>query len=254
MTSAGRGEGGPFSPHPPEVLEAVIKALSPLVTAERLRRLDDVLSRRTRDVVIVLEDIANEHNAAAVLRSAEAFGFFEVHVIESVARFHVSRHIASGAEKWMHIRRHRSTREAYEELRARGYHIWTSVLAPDAVPVHEISIDEKIALVFGNEHRGLSERAMTESDGRFIVPMGGFVESLNISVAAATSCYDLASRRRQAGRTGGLAPGDALSTRASWLARSVRSAPEVLSRLDLPVPTLFQAFEPPMVERTEGVE
>lgn len=251
MSRATSGDGWPFSPHSPELLEQVVRALSPLVTAERQLRLDAVLATRTREVVVVLEDIANEHNAAAVLRSAEAFGFFEVHVIESVARFHVSRHVASGAEKWMHIRRHRSIDEAYRELRARGYRIWSSVLRADAVPVHDIAIDEKVALVFGNEHRGLSARAAKEADGRFVVPMCGFVESLNISVAAATSCYDLASRRRQAGLAPGLHPNDALSTRAAWLARSIRSAPEVLARLDLPVPTLFQAFEPPMIESTE---
>lgn len=221
-----------------------------MVTPERLARIDGVLAARTREVVVVLEDIANEHNAAAVLRSAEAFGFFEVHIVELEARFHVSPHVASGAEKWMHIRRHRSTKALYQELRARGYTVWASVLAKDAVPVHSVPIEDKVALVFGNEHRGLSDLAIREADGRFIVPMLGFVESLNISVAAATACYDLASRRRQAGRGPGLEALDQLSTRAAWLARSVRSSAEVLARLELPVPTLPEAFEPPFSSRS----
>lgn len=245
MTSSPPGSAEPVPALPPETLEKVTAALSPLVTPERLARIDAVLAARTREVVLVLEDIANEHNAAAVLRSAEAFGFFEVHVVELVSRFHVSQNVASGAEKWMHLRRHRSTQSVYGELRARGYSIWASVLARDAVPVHDVPVDAKVALVFGNEHRGLSERAIREADARFIVPMHGFVESFNISVAAAMSCYDLASRRRLAGRPPGLEPGDHLRTRAAWLARSVRSSREVLARLELPVPALADAFEPP---------
>ena len=241
------GREGQWSPHPPEVLEKVVAALSPLVTPERLLRMEAVLARRTRDVVIVLEDIANEHNAAAVLRSAEAFGFFEVHIVEVAARFHASQHVASGAEKWMHLRRHVSTREAYADLRRRGYQIWASVLSGTPAPVYEVPIEGKVALVFGNEHRGLSEAAVREADGSFVVPMLGFVESFNISVAVATAAYDLSSRRRLSGRPGGLDPLDALCTRASWLAKSVRSSREVLARLDLPVPELHRSFDPPMV-------
>lgn len=245
MSAASPGGAEEREAYPREALEQAVAALSPLVTPERLARIDAVLGARTREVVLVLEEIANEHNAAAVLRSAEAFGFFEVHVVEQVARFQVSEHVASGAGKWLHLRRHPSTRAAYDELRARGYTIWASVLARDAVPVHDVPIEGKVALVFGNEHRGLSELAIREADGRFIVPMQGFVESFNISVAAATACYDLSSRRRLAGRPAGLEPADRLRTRAAWLARSVRSSSEVLARLGLPVPTLPDAFEPP---------
>ncbi len=222
-------------------------ALSPLVTPERLARMDAVLARRTRDVVVVLEDIANEHNAAAVLRSAEAFGFFELHIVELSARFHASTHVASGAEKWMHLVRHTSTAAAYEELRGRGYQIWASVLEDEPLPVHQVPIEGKVALVFGNEHRGLSELAIAQADAHFTVPMLGFVESFNISVAVATACYDLLSRRRIAGRPVGLDPSDQLCTRAAWLASSVRSSREVLARMELPVPELRQAFAPPMV-------
>jgi tRNA (guanosine-2'-O-)-methyltransferase len=222
-----------------QTAERIVSVLSPMVLDARRERLEQALARRTRDVTVVIENIANEHNAAAVLRSAEAFGCFEVHIVESESSFQVSRNVASGAHKWLHLSRHASTAGTYEELRSRGYEIWASVVRGDSVPIYEVPADRKVALVFGNEHRGLSEEAIESADGRFMVPMTGMVESLNISVAAATSCWDVMSRRRTEGAPMGLDPEDRRCVLAAWLARSARGARALLAREGLPFPVLL---------------
>lgn len=222
-----------------ETLEQIVTTLEPLLTARRQLRIEDALASRTRDVVLVLEDIANEHNGAAVLRTAEAFGFFEVHVIEPQSgRFKISERISKGTEKWLELHRYQRAADAYATLRAQSRKIFASTLHGDAIDVAEIPIDAPVALVFGNELLGLSPDALARADGYFRIPMSGFVESFNISVAAAISAYDLFSRRRARGLSGNLTEDDRRRVRAAWLAQAVKSAPAVLERAALPVPVL----------------
>jgi tRNA (guanosine-2'-O-)-methyltransferase len=214
-------------------LERAVEALLPFVTPERQRRIDVVLDTRTRDVVLVLEDIYDEHNASAVLRSAEAFGILEVHAVERTCAFVVDNQTSMGAHKWIELSKHKSTDAPYASLAARGYAIYASSIRGGAIDVSEIPIDRPIALVFGNEHEGLSAEAAEAAHGRFRVPMHGFVESLNVSVATAISMYDVLGRKRRAGRALGLDPHERARLRAAWLARSVRAARPILERVGL---------------------
>jgi tRNA (guanosine-2'-O-)-methyltransferase len=225
----------------PAELERVVSLLEPLLTLRRLERIEAALATRSREVVLVLEDIANEHNGAAVLRTAEAFGFFEVHVVEPMAgRFKISQKISKGAHKWLHLVRHSRTADAYGALKGRGYRIYASTLHGDAVELGQLPADGPIALVFGNELLGLSPKAIANADGYFRIPMGGFVESFNISVAAAISCYDQWSRRRAAGGPRPLSTEEQQQVRAAWLVQAVKSAPQILSRAGSPVPVLHR--------------
>lgn len=219
----------------------VIDTLSPHVTEARLARMEQALRTRSRAVTVVLEDLVNAHNGAAVFRSMEAFGLFEAHVVEPTeGAFEISAEVASGAHKWLDLRWHRQTRAAFDRLRARGYRIWVSDLHGDPVPHHEIDVSEPIALVFGNERDGISEAARAAADGAFRIPMVGFVESLNISVAAAITIHDVTARRRALGLPSGLEAGDARRVLAAWLTCSVRAAPELLARAGLPQPRIHR--------------
>jgi tRNA (guanosine-2'-O-)-methyltransferase len=222
-----------------ETLARIEGTLLPLLTDERIQRLDAALATRSRDVVLVLEDLLNEHNGAAVLRTAEAFGFFEVHVMEpELGRFKVNQKISKGTQKWLQLHHHTTTAATFEALRARGYAVWVSTLHGQAVDVHEVPVDRPVALVFGNELTGVSAEAVARADGYFRIPMTGFVESFNISVAAAISLYDLSLRLKARGGPSPLAPEDRRRVRASWLARAAKSGPDVLARAGLPVPVL----------------
>lgn len=223
-------------------LDRIEATLLPLLTPERIARLDLALSTRSREVVMVLEDLLNEHNGAAVLRTAEAFGFFEVHVMEpEPGRFKISQKISKGTQKWLQLERHTTIESSFAALRARGYGIYASTLHGQAVDVSEIPIDKPVALVFGSELVGVSPTAIAQADGYFRIPMTGFVESFNISVAAAITLYDVSRRLKLRGGPAPLAPADARRVRAAWLARAAKSGPDVLARAGLPLPVLHTA-------------
>lgn len=207
-----------------------LEVLSPFVTPERQKRIDEVLSTKTRDVVLVLEDIYDEHNASAVLRTAESFGVLEVHSVERTCGFKVDAQTSMGAHKWIELIKHKSTDMPYRVLSERGYAIYASSIRGDALDLEDVPIDRPIALVFGNEHEGLSPEAQEAANGRFRVPMHGFVESLNVSVATAISMYDVLARKRKSGRPMALEPLDRLRLKAAWFARSVRASKLILER------------------------
>ena len=228
--------------------ERIIECLSKFTTESRLETFEATLANRTREVCLVLEHVANAHNASAVLRSAEAFGVFEVHVVpQPESRFSLSRNVASGANKWLDINWHNQIENCFLGLKERGYEVWASDLQSDSVSIDEIDVTKKIALVFGNERNGISQVAREHADRRFIVPMQGFVESLNISVAAAVSCYHVMQKRRTLACQPGLAAADHRAILALWLTQTVRASEEILRRegINIPVnsPQKFQFVE-----------
>jgi tRNA (guanosine-2'-O-)-methyltransferase len=219
--------------------ERVIACLSKFATDDRLAGFQTALANRTRDITLVLENVSNAHNAAAVMRSAEAFGLFELHIIPpEEGRFTVSRNVASGANKWLDLHWHDKTKACFSSLKARGYEIWASDLQDEAVPIEEIDVRKKIALVFGNEREGISDIARECADRRFVVPMQGFVESLNISVAAAVSCYHLSQKRTAQRCKTGLGDDDRRAILAAWLVQSIRASDEILRLEGLNIPVI----------------
>lgn len=167
---------------------AVIAALRPLVTDARIERLRRVISKRSLRVVPVLEELIDPHNISAVLRSADAFGLARMHVIEGERGFRAAKRVSKGAHRWLDIRHHGTGRECIEHLRGDGYEIFAAAMEGTIRP-EELRSRPKVAVVFGNEHRGASEAMRSGADGTFAVPMVGFVESLNVSVAAAITLY-----------------------------------------------------------------
>jgi tRNA (guanosine-2'-O-)-methyltransferase len=170
------------------------------VTPQRQVRLTEVLARRTRWITVVLEDVRQSHNISAVLRSCDAFGVQDVHVLEPVESFDPRARVALGTERWLSIRRQvgeGAAQRGIESLRAQGYRILATVPPNDrAEPYDQISLDRPVAIVFGNEKDVISDDMMSAVDGFTTIPMQGFVESLNISVAAALLLQNLSSRIR----------------------------------------------------------
>lgn len=205
--------------HDPKV---VIDALLPLVSEERLRRIDSVLDGRTRDVIPVLERLSDPHNTAAVLRSSDAFGIQEVHVIDDAARFVASTRVAKGTERWLDIVRESDTLECIKKLKSRGYGVYYATMDGELTP-EALSAIPKLALVFGNEHAGVSPEIRAHADGGYRIPMRGFVESLNVSVAAAITLHSAMH-----GRTPHLSEQDREALRARFLMVSVDHAETIV--------------------------
>ncbi len=206
--------------------------LEQFMTERRKARLREVLSHRTRNLVLVLEDIYDPHNASACIRSSEAMGLQELHVAALNLPFKPNPGITNGADKWMDLHRHESVDGCVAHLRERGFHVAAGVLDDDAVPIQEISFAQPVALVFGNEHEGLSKEMAAASDQRFYIPMHGFSQSFNISVASALAVHFAVNERvRHFGQNGDLEEADIEQLYAHWVRLSVSMSEGMLERL-----------------------
>ena len=204
--------------------KVVIEALSPVVTPERLQRIDEVVQSRTDELVLVLDRIADPHNSSAVLRSADAFGLQTVHVIVGEHGFRASRGVSKGTHRWLNVVRYRTAEACVRRLKEDGYSIYVAAMGAETTP-EDLHATGRLAVVFGNEHRGVSPEMRSLADGTFAIPMRGFVESLNISVAAAITMQTLARDGRsriQAARQDEL--------RARFLMNSVKKADQVIEK------------------------
>ena len=190
----------------------------------RQARIDAVVASRTRTLTVVMEAFCDPQNVNAVLRTCEAFGIQELHVVEGVMKpYDRNKKISQNADKWLDVRRWASTQECLGHLRAEGYAIYVTHLDEGARPLGELPFGGKVALVFGNEHRGVSADALTLADASYLIPMRGFVQSLNVSVAAAISIA-IAVERREAerGRHGDLSPEEAQALRERFYVLGVK--------------------------------
>lgn len=208
--------------------EDIIRCLSPLLTAERCRRIQQIVAQRTYSVVPVMEGLYDRGNVSAVIRSAEAMGYQGIHIIDSSEKFRQANRVTQGAEKWVDAEIWADTDTCVDQLRARGYRILATCFE-DAQPISAVDFTQPAALVFGNEKDGVSPALLDRADGRIVMPMAGFCQSFNISVAAALCLYHAAQDRlRRQGFHGDL---DAVSQRlltASFYLRSLSSAEAVM--------------------------
>jgi len=208
----------------------ICEALAPLLGEERRRRIDEVVDARLASLTVVVENLHDPRNGAAVLRSCEAFGLQTVHVVEAAERFRFSAEVSQGCEKWMDVERHPTFASAHARLQAAGFALYAAV--PDGkVPLEALDFSRPAAIVVGNEHAGLTSGAIALADVPFAIPMAGMTRSLNLSVATALIVAHAAARRRAAlGRAGDLDDEARAVLRARFYAASVRGADGVVAR------------------------
>ena len=164
---------------------------------ERLARMYDVLNQRTHYIALLLEAVDDGHNQAAILRSADAFGIQKVNIVTGRAPFQPSRKVTQGAHKWLTINRYPDILTAIRSAQREGYQVLASHLAAEAVPVTEVDLSRPTVFLFGNEHDGVSSEALQEADGNFVIPMYGFVQSFNVSVACAITLSIVTQKARR---------------------------------------------------------
>lgn len=208
----------------------VIAALGPAIGDARRERLDQVAASRLSGVVVVLEDLHDPHNGGAALRSCEAVGLHEVHVIQRQEHFRTSSKITQGCDKWLEVVEHTRIEACVTSLRQRGFRLYAAV--PGArQTLEELPAVEPAAFLVGNEHTGLSAEARASCDAEFTIPLYGFSESVNLSVATALIVYTHCTRRRRALESSGdLDEERLLELRARYYARDVRSASALVRR------------------------
>jgi tRNA (guanosine-2'-O-)-methyltransferase len=171
------------------------------MTPERKQKLISVLSKRQNDITVVLENVFDPHNISAVMRTCDAVGVQDIYVLNT----RIPRHkkwgakSSSSAAKWLTIHQFDNAEECFFLLRKNYSSVLTTHLSGDAVSLHVVDFTKSIALVFGNEHEGVSEEIRKMADGNFIIPQVGIIRSLNISVACAVTLYEAFRQKSLAG-------------------------------------------------------
>jgi len=162
------------------------------MTPERKAKLEYVLSKRQNDITIVLENVFDPHNISAVMRTCDAIGVQEVYVLNTKIPRHKKwgAKSSSSAANWLTVYQFEDAQECFSALRRKYSKILTTHLSSDAVNLYELDLTQPTALVFGNEHSGVSEEIRLLADGNFIIPQAGIIRSLNISVACAVTLYE----------------------------------------------------------------
>lgn len=212
----------------------VTNHLAQFVSDHKKEFVDRVLNERTRYVTIVLENIYQSQNASATLRTSECMGLQGVHIVENTAKYQLNIRVLKGADKWLELHRYRTrginnTEACFTKLKSEGYKIYVADPAEDGVSIDDLPIDNKIALVFGNELRGVSDYAIENADGKIRIPMYGFTESLNISVSVAICLNTIMKKLRQSDIDFHLTEEEKRLIKLEWFKKIVRRS-ELLER------------------------
>ena len=223
--------------HPPSALATpwdaswdaarVIEKLEPLVLERRRERIAEVIGGRLGSVALLLDELSDPHNRAAIVRSCDAFGVQELHSVQPALDFSVHHGVAAGTERWVDVVPHESPSGAVAHLQRRGFELVQTHPKGELAP-EDLAHIPRLALILGNEHRGIAPEFAAAAARSVRIPMRGFVESLNVSVSAAVL---LAAATR--GRTGDLPTVTRRHLYARALFHSVPRAREVLAAFAL---------------------
>lgn len=210
--------------------EAYKKYLEDFITENRKQKFDKVLENRTKHFCIAVEDVYQLHNTSAVMRSCEVFGIQDLHMIEQKFSKTIDKEIALGAEKWVDIYRHSSTKECLDNLKNQGYQIVATTPHVDAFTLDDFDISKPSALFFGTEKAGLSKEIMDQADTFIKIPMYGFTESLNISVSAAIVINSITNKLRNSSLDWKLSEAELLAKKIDWMRKSIKDIDLITNR------------------------
>lgn len=210
----------------------LIAYLENFVTEKRRALFKRVLNERTRHITVAIEDIFKPHNSSAVVRSCDVFGIQDVHIIENKYKFYASKKIAKGAQKWLDFfvyqqRDTNNTLACIADLRAKGYQIVAATPHNETCLLQNFDINKKSAFFFGVEKAGLSKDVINNADSFVKIPMTGFTESLNISVAAAVILQDITLRLKNSTISWQLSELEKEEKYLEWLEKSIKSVEKI---------------------------
>lgn len=204
--------------------------LQSYLTDRRRDLFDRVLSERTYHFTVAVEDVYQLHNTSAVIRSCESFGVQNLHVIEEVNVKRIDREIAMGAQKWVDVHRHTSTKACVQSLKADGYRIIATTPHKKAHRLEDFDITQKAAIFFGRETEGLSPEVLEAADDFIYIPMVGFTESLNISVSAAITLQHIMTRLKSTDISWQLSTAEIFEKKMEWTQKMIKDVDRIIER------------------------
>ncbi len=199
-------------------LEAPAAAI-PSEPPARLRAAERALAHRTRSLAVALDDLVSPRNASAIVRTADALGLQEVHVIQPTGQHRIERTLTMRAERWVDLTWYRDADAFLEAMRRAERRILVADFGEDARPIDTVPLSDNVVLVVGSEQKGVSEAVREAADGHFYLPTVGFTSYLNVSVATAIACWTLDRRMREEGLRTPLDAEDRARVRAVWYDR-----------------------------------
>ena len=202
-----------------------------IISESKQHMFDAIAAERTKHLTVVLENIHQEHNASAVLRSCDCFGIQDLHVIEKNNQYKVQRDIALGAGRWVDLynfdKGENPSLDCIKKLKEKGYKIVATTPHTNDATINELDLSQPIALVFGTEHTGISEEIIAEADEFVKIPMFGFSESFNISVSVAITLNVLRNRLEQSELNWKLSPEEQTALKIKWSKKILRAGNEL---------------------------
>lgn len=214
------------------------------MTPERYAKIMRVLSRRQPTLTVLMDQVNKPHNLSAIIRTCDAVGVLEAHAVApkggKLAEFegHTFEATSGSAHKWVTVNRHQDAAQAVRDLQAQGVQVLATHLSQRSVDYRDADYTRPTCVLLGAEKWGVGDEAADAADGNIIIPMFGMVQSLNVSVAAATILFEAQRQRLAAGMyaTPQLTP-QALADRAfEWaypdLAPAYRERGEAYPALD----------------------
>lgn len=231
MTYEILGDGNTQVQYPDDAWELI----SPRLTDERRAKMLAVAGGRSEHIRLVLQDIYDPHNISACMRSAEAFGILNIDIVNTYQRFTKPSTVSKGSYNWLEINHSKSIADSIAAYKDAGYKIAGGFPNADC-NLDDLPIDKPVAVIFGNEKRGVSSEWDEAIDYRFTIPMTGMVESLNISVSAALSMYTLSQRAKRSLKEADYYLNEERKTRLlnKWICRQSPRFESELSRLRAP--------------------
>ncbi|HEY0299001.1 MAG TPA: RNA methyltransferase [Arachidicoccus sp.] len=175
------------------------------MTSERKEKLTRVLNHRQTDITVVFENVQDPHNISAVLRTCESVGIKDIYILNHTIPLHpkfgkeLGTRSSSSAWKWLTVHQYDNVDDCINTLKEQGFTLMATSLSAKSVDLYEVDLTQKVALIFGNERKGVSDEVLQHCDINFIIPQVGIIQSLNISVACAVSIYEAFRQKKLAG-------------------------------------------------------
>jgi len=219
-----------------ELRKKIVGGLSDVLLPERLELLQRTLDLRTRYITVVVENIFQQQNASAVLRTCECLGIQNVNIIEHYNRYRVNPDIAMGSDQWLTVRKYPQSQtvtiDAINDLRKAGYRIVATTPHTNDVLLPDFDLHKgKIALFFGTEKQGLTQTVLDNADEFLRIPMHGFTESYNISVSVAIILSNLIERLHNSDINWRLSGDERDEILLMWLLRTIKRSDLLVKRL-----------------------
>ncbi len=208
----------------------LLEHLKGFLTEGRMERFEKILSERTKHFTVVTEDVYQIHNTSAVMRSCDAFGIQDLHLVEEKFGKRVDKEIAMGAQKWVTLHRHLNLDDCVSNLKDQGYQIVATSPHADASFLHDFDFTKKSAIFFGTEKDGLTEDVLEQADALIKVPMYGFTESLNISVSAAIIMQHLVTKLKLSDIDWKLSEEEKFDLELQWAKNTIKANKKIVDR------------------------